>query len=355
MRGVFTCNFAFRTSFLLLALSSSAAASHLLLLALDGGRYAVRCTTGDAAFAPIQPLAFEPCLYFTPAHLALQRHTGEQLGFYLEDARQAATVGIFQVFVDADTRTAYSPKQAPFGSVQLAEGLTAAVVLAFLQQVRQELQGRGVRQVEVRSYPFAYDPAASTLLTQAFTQLGARVALAELNNHLELTELGFEARLHPSERRRLQKCRREGFQFEQETPLLLPLGYEFLQQCRAEKGQSLSLDVARLQELFRLFPQDHFLFSVRDRKGAWAALTVAIRVNSHVLYNFYPASPLAYNVFSPVVLLNEGLYAFARANGMHLLDLGTSTLPEGPNHSLLQFKRHLGGVLSLKLTFAWEL
>ena len=33
-----------------------------------------------------------------------------------------------------------------------------------------------------------------------------------------------------------------------------------------------------------------------------------------------------------------------------LLDLGTSTLPTGPNESLLRFKRHLGGVPSLKLT-----
>ncbi|OUJ74466.1 hypothetical protein [Hymenobacter crusticola] len=336
------------------ALSSSAAA-RLLPLALDGGRYAVRCITGDAPHAPTQPLAFEPFLYLTPAHVALQRHPGEQLRFYLEDARQTAIIASFQVFIEADTRTAYSPWQAPFGSVQLAEGITSAVVLAFLQQVGLVLQEHGVQQVQVRCYPFAYDPMASTLLTQAFTQLGAHVALAELNNHLELTDLGFEARLHPSERRRLQKCRRAGFQFEQEPPLLLPLAYAFLQQCRAEKGQTLSLSLERLQELFRLFPQDHFLFSVRDNKGDWAALTVAIRVNGQLLYNFYPASPLAYNVFSPVVLLNEGLYSFAHANGMRLLDLGTSTLPEGPNHSLLQFKRHLGGVLSLKLTFAWAL
>jgi len=315
----------------------------------------VRHTSGEAAFTPPLPLAFEPFLYLTPAHLALQQHTGAQLGFYLEDDRQRAVVASFHVFVEVETGVAYSPWQAPFGSVQLAEGLTPAIVLAFLERVQLTLHAQGVRQVVVRGYPFAYDPVGSTLLTQAFTQLGARITLAELNNHLELTDLGFEPRLHPSERRRLQKCRRAGFQFEQEPPLLLPLAYEFLQQCRAEKGQSLSLSLERLQELFRLFPQDHFLFSVRDGKGDWAALTVAIRVNGQLLYNFYPASPLAYNVFSPVVLLNEGLYAFALANGMRLLDLGTSTLPEGPNYSLLQFKRHLGGVPSLKLTFAWDL
>ena len=316
----------------------------------------MRYSIGEEALTAVLPLAFEPFLYLTPAHLALQPHTGGQLGFYLEDERHAATVAIFHVFVDeTDTSMAHSPWQAPFGAVQLASGLAPATVVAFLQRVQQELKEQGVKQLQVRSYPFAYDTGGSTLLTQALLQLGARVTLAELNNHLEPTELGFEARLHPSERRRLQKCRRAGFQFEQEPPLLLPAVYDFLRQCRAEKGQILSLSLERLQELFRLFPQDHFLFSVRDANGAWAALTVAIRVSGQILYNFYPASPLAYNVFSPVVLLNEGLYAFAHANNMRLLDLGTSTLPEGPNHSLLQFKRHLGGVLSLKLTFAWEL
>jgi hypothetical protein len=110
----------------------------------------------------------------------------------------------------------------------------------------------------------------------------------------------------------------------------------------------------QLTELFRLFPNNHFLFSVRDAAGEWAALTVAIQVNERVLYNFYPASPLSYNAFSPVVMLNEGLHAFGRASGLHLLDLGTSSLPTGLNQSLLQFKRHLGGILSLKLTFEWE-
>jgi hypothetical protein len=183
--------------------------------------------------------------------------------------------------------------------------------------------------------------------------MGYRVTLAELNNHLPLNQ-DFEARLHPSERRRLAKCQRHGFHFEQEPLFFLPKAYDFLRRCREEKGQHLSLSEERLTELFRLFPNNHFLFSVRDGAGEWAALTVAIQVNERVLYSFYPASPLSYNAFSPVVLLNQGLHAFGRASGLQLLDLGTSTLPTGLNQSLLQFKRHLGGILSLKLSFEWD-
>lgn len=329
--------------------------SVLLPLALEGGRYALRHCAGAGAFVPDLPLAFEPFLYCTPSHLALQRHTGVSLGFYLEDQRQAKIVATYQLMVEAETQMGYSPWQAPFGAVQMALGVSAVVMQAFLEGIHQLLKEYGVQRLRVRSYPFAYDPSGSALLTQVFLQLGYQITLAELNKHLPVTETGFEAALHVSERRRLYKCRSQGFHFQQEPIQLLPAAYEFLHQCRTEKGQHLSLSFERLQELFQQFPQNHFLFSVRDGAGQWAALTIAIQVNKQVLYNFYPASPLRYNGFSPVVMLNEGLYAFSLARGIKVLDLGTSTLPEGPNYSLLQFKRHLGGVPSLKLTFEHNL
>ncbi|QIL74455.1 hypothetical protein [Hymenobacter sp. HDW8] len=303
---------------------------------------------------PVLPLAFESFLYMQPAHLGLQRSAGQQLAFYLEDQARGQTVAQLHIVIDADTYgLAYSPYQAPFGGIQLASGVPNAALKAFMLAVHATLKDSGVRRLRIRAYPFAYDPAGSALMTQGLSQLGYQVTLAELNNHLPL-EQDFEARLHPSERRRLAKCRRHGFRFEQEPLFFLPKAYEFLRRCREEKGQHLSLSEERLTELFRAFPNNHFLFSVRDPMGEWAALTVAIQVNERVLYNFYPASPLAYNAFSPVVSLNEGLHAFGRASGLSLLDLGTSTLPTGLNQSLLQFKRHLGGVLSLKLTLEWS-
>jgi hypothetical protein len=138
---------------------------------------------------------------------------------------------------------------------------------------------------------------------------------------------------------------------EQEPPLILPWAYEFIARCRQERGQALSLSLERVQELFRVFPRQHLLFSVRKPGGEWAALTIAIQVSEKVLYNFYPASPLADNPLSPMVMLNESLHTYARASGLAVLDLGTSSLPTGPNVSLLQFKRHLGGISSPKLSW----
>ena len=301
--------------------------------------------------APRLPLAFEPLLYLRPEHQALQPAAGPVLSFYLEDPATSRTIAQLHVALDEAAGLARSPAQAPFGAVQLAAGLGPAALHRLFDAAEAELARRGIRRLALRGYPFAYAPAGAAALAETLRQRGYRVALAEQNYHLDPAR-SYEAHLHPSERRRLHKCRRHGLHFEQEPPFLLPAAYEFIRACRQERGQALSLPLVRVQELFRRFPREHFLFSVRQPDGGWAALTVAIRVSPQVLYNFYPASPLRCNALSPVVLLNEGLHAFARASDLAVLDLGTSTLDTGPNDSLLRFKRHLGGVAGLRLS--WE-
>ena len=301
---------------------------------------------------PRLPLAFEPLLYLRPAHQRLQPTGHPVLSFYLEDAPAGLTVGQLHVALAAAApELAHSPAQAPFGGVQLAPGLGEAAVHQLLAAAEAELARRGRAGLLLRGFPFAYNPAGAAVQAEALRRRGYRVALAEQTYPLDPAR-DYEAHLHPSERRRLHKCRRHGLHVEQEPAYLLPLAYAFIGQCRQERGQQLSLPLERVQVLFRAFPREHFLFSVRAPDGEWAALTVAIQVSEKVLYNFYPASPLRYNSLSPVVLLNEGLHAFARASGMTVLDLGTSTLDTGPNTSLLRFKRHLGGVAGLRLS--WE-
>ncbi|WP_303311313.1 hypothetical protein [Hymenobacter sp. BT730] len=292
-------------------LSNSAASDNSLVLPVAGGRYSVRWQTGVGAALAL-PLAFELFLFLRPAHLALQPASAERLLFWLEDHRIQQTVALFPVFASNAPQQSITPYQAPFGGIQIADSVSGEVLHSFLIAVLAELQSQRLPLVRLRLYPAAYAPAAVSKLAQALTSLGFQISQAEENHHLPLRE-EYEAGLHPSERRRLRKCQQAGMQFEQEPPLLLPLAYEFLAQCRQEKGQALSLPLERLQELFQQFPRDFFLFSVRDAKGNWAALTVAIRINEQVLYNFYPASPLAYNAYSPVVLLNAGLHAFGRA------------------------------------------
>ncbi len=314
--------------------------------------YAAAAPAGQPPAGPRRPLAFAPWLYLEPAHQALQAHGQPVHSFFLESEVENTSVAqLFVVLDGAGPGRASSPGQAPFGAVQLAPGVPDSALHLLLETAELVLRTYGQQRLYLRGYPFCYDLAGAAQLAEVLRQRHYAVVQAEENYYLDPGR-DYEAHLHPSERRRLRRCRQLGLVPEQEPPLILPWVYDFIAACRQERGQELSLPLARVQELFRAFPRQHLIFSVRKPGGEWAALTIAIQVSERVLYNFYPASPLADNHLSPVVLLNESLHAYARASGLAVVDLGTSTLPTGPNTSLLRFKRHLGGVSSLKLS--WE-
>jgi hypothetical protein len=302
--------------------------------------------------APRLPLAFEPFLFLTPAHQALQQHGCPVLACFLEDEALGHTVAQLYVVLDFEgTGLARSPGQASFGGAQLAPGLPASAVQVLLDAVEAALRQHQQTRLEIRGYASCYDPAGAATFAEALGERGYLVTLSEENYHLA-TDRAYEAHLHRSERRRLQRCRRAGLVVEQEPPFLVPAAHEFIAACRQERGQSLSLPLARVEELFRVFPRQHFLFSVRKPgTGKWAAMCIAIQVNKRVVYNLYHASPISENDLSPVVLLNEGLHAFASASGAVAVDLGTSMLANGPNEPLLRFKRNLGGVSDQRLTW----
>lgn len=307
---------------------------------------------GQPPAAPRQPLAFEPFLFLTPAHQALQAHGRATLAFFLEDEAAGRTVAQLYVVPDFDgPGRARSPGQASFGGVQLAAGLPAAALHPLLAAAETTLRQHQQTHLEVRGYPACYDPTGAATLAEALTQRGYRVVQQEQSCYLD-TRRDYQAHLAPAERRYLRKCQQAGFVVEQEPPILLPLAYEFIAECRRERGYALSLSLERVQALFRAFPQQHLLLSVRQPSSEWAAVLIAIRVSHAAFYDFYLASPLRLNKLSPAVQLLGGLHAYAQANEAAIVDLGTSTLPTGaPNELLLHFKRHLGGLASPRLTW----
>ena len=307
---------------------------------------------GQEPAAPRLPLAFEPFLFFTPAHQALQAHGCPTLAFFLEDEAAGRTVAQLYVVLDFESPgLARSPGQASFGGVQLAAGLPAAALHPLLAAAEKALQQHQQSRLEIRGYPACYDPAGATTLAEALSQRGYQVVLEEQNYYLD-TRRDYAAHLAPSERRYLRKCQQAGFVVEQEPPILLPLAYDFIAECRRERGYALSLPLERVQALVRAFPQQHLLLSVRQPSSEWAALLLGIRASSEVYYDFYLASPLRLNKLSPSIMLVGGLHAFAQANQATVVDLGTSTLPTGePNTPLLHFKHALGGLPSPRRTW----
>ena len=295
------------------------------------------------------PPFFQPGFFFNNAdHLCQQSQQPLCVITALNQATGKAEARC-AFFVEADR--AISPAGAPFGSVEFGQTLPDAVLSHLIDALINEAQSLGVSTLRLVNYPNCYAPEETRRLTEQLLQRGFRVATSDLNFYLPVTDAPFETRVHPSERRRLRKCQQAGFRFQQWRCPDLDAVLSFLVKTHQQQGYKLTLPPDRLRSLIWTFPNQFLIFAVWDN---WtiAALTVAIRVRADILYNFLPASNPTYHLYSPMVLLTEGMFSYSQQHKIKLLDLGVSL--DGnhqPKPSLMRFKRNLGAHESPKMVF----
>lgn len=153
------------------------------------------------------------------------------------------------------------------------------------------------------------------------------------------------------ERKRLKKCQKNGFIFLEEPSANASEIYDYIQSCRQEQNVKISVSRDKFEKYLDEFPQNYFMFSVRQN-GALAAATIAIKVHRRILYSFLQANLRRYNLYSPSVLLNVGMYNYCQRHQFKILDLGISTKPDGENQdSLIEFKEHMAAKKGYKYFF----
>jgi len=126
--------------------------------------------------------------------------------------------------------------------------------------------------------------------------------------------------------------------------------YEFIARCHNEKGYKISIGAKELEATVRRFPGRYPLFGCFDGERMVSAC-VSIIVTDGILYNFLLNHDKDYNDLSPPLLVLEAVHDYCRDNSIRILDLGTSAIAGKPNFPLLDFKLHLGGVATTKLSF----
>ena len=147
----------------------------------------------------------------------------------------------------------------------------------------------------------------------------------------------------------MRKAQKAGFvaQYWENPPL--ETVYEFIGAARRRKGFPLTLPKAHFLQMFQSFPDHYHVFAVHD-EAHLAALTVAVKIDAQVLYNFYPADAEEYLAYSPTVLLSAYIVDWAKEKGFSVLDLGIATEEGIPNIGLMRFKKNLGAIESVKYT-----
>ncbi len=295
------------------------------------------------------PAFCEPGFFFNEGvHLRQQANGAFHLITALNQRTQQAAARC-AFFIEPDG--AVSPGAAPFGSVEFAETLPDSVLEDLLQVLIDKARATGAPTLRLVNYPHCYAPHQANRLMAKLTEQNFRLVRTDLTSYLPVEDNAFVANLHPSERRRLRKCRRAGFRFSHNAQPNLETVVNFLHETRQRQNYPLTLSPERLTDLLTRFPGQFPVFSVMNG-ATTAALIIAVRVQPDILYAFLPASCPDYRTFSPMVMLIDGLYAYCQQQNIRLLDLGVSLdADRQPKPSLMRFKQNLGALSSPKMIF----
>ncbi len=289
-------------------------------------------------------LGFDPWLFHEKNHALLQAPDGWKI-FVIKKKNEIVAQVRFHV-ADCIARTSV---KSPFGTVQFAKELPPEVLFSFIQFYEAELKKIGVTTILLKNPPSLYAPFQNELLSVSLLNLDYQVIDAEVGAVLSVAD-SFEDKLDTWELRKLRQAEESGLHSAQFETTSLEEVYTFILKCREERDQKLSLTFTELKSVVDIYPDRFIVVGIFENESIVAA-SICIRINEHILYNFYSAHPRAYDHLSPAVLLIKSLYGFCQTNNIGLLDLGTSALDGKPNFGLLDFKLRLGATPTPKYTF----
>jgi hypothetical protein len=293
---------------------------------------------------------FDNFLYLTPCHILTQNFRGNNFFLLYRKASPHHAVAIFHCLSDSNDNWA-SPARAPFGSIQHHDSCTTEEIYFFLDCIIAFIVQKDGKKLSIQHYPECYLANNIDLAKQCFISGGFRESQQLLNHHIPVSDLPFAEIIRKQEKRRLQKCKKSGMTSQIEANMEPEEIYNFLLNCRNQKGYKLSLDERQLTELLLTFPEQVIVFSVRI-DNCIVALSVSIRVNQRILYNFLTDSLPQYNLYSPSVLTTECIFNYCKTEQIQILDLGTSLDHHGCEKAgLVRFKDNIGALRSCKVTY----
>ena len=285
---------------------------------------------------------YEPTLFHLPGHLGLQRDSG-WIGFYALDQKTKRIVA--SLFVNMEENKGTTAVRSPYGGIECASMVSAETLYEFIRFIDSSL-GRIATEVEIKMPPEAYAPVAHACLFSFLHAVGYKTIRADLSSCIKVTG-NFAGAIRKTESQVLHKARHAGLTASLMSGDKLAEAYSFIAYHHSLKKYPVSMAWSQLAQAATSFPGRYLTFGVHSDDTLVGA-AIAIRVSSHILNLFYIDHDGQYDKLSPPVLLIAALYDYCTMNHIPLLDLGTSSLPDGPNLSLLSFKMRMGGQPSIK-------
>jgi hypothetical protein len=290
---------------------------------------------------------FDPYLFNSPQNLTIQSSTGWHSFYALRSEKKVARA---RVHFHLHEGEALSSFKNPFGSFEFSDSLEPRELFEFMKWTEMKLVERGARRIEITGYPALYNSRCSAILSSFLVNLGYHIKRAELSACIEVSPTSLYQTMSSYEKKKSGEIRKTNLRFAKIPVAKFNQTFEFISSSREEKRQKISVPYAQLKTMSDMFPDKIWLFGLYE-KQALAAAAICIQINKAILYNVFSGNSKNYDPLSPMVRLTEGMYEYCQSEKVKVIDLGTSSLNERPNFSLLDFKLFLGANPTEKYTF----
>jgi hypothetical protein len=295
-------------------------------------------------------LDYEISLFNLPEHRTLQSN-GEWLSYHIIKKKKKIALG--GIHFHLSDSTAFSPYRSPFGSIDASSDLEPSVLFQFLQYIESDLRKNGIKKIIIKNPPTLYNPHLQTLLQVFLLNLNYRINTAEPGAILIADRSGKDLSSQ-WEKRKVKQAHEKDLKLRHEGVEQLNTLYNFIHNCRVQKGYPSSITFDEIQRTVNTSPARFLLTSIHKMDELVAA-SICVRCNSHVLYHFYSDHNTSDKSTNPTVFLIRSLYEYCFENRIALFDLGTSSIGGIPNFGLLNFKLRLDATPTTKFTFQKDL
>lgn len=189
----------------------------------------------------------------------------------------------------------------------------------------------------IKLAPSGHDQELFSLSVNVLLRNGFKIVEHELNYERHVVG-GFEESLSKSNR----KIYRNSLYIKKD--ITIENAYRLIQESRKRKGRDLSMSFEQVDKMHKAV--GFHVFSVGTPSGYYGA-ALCLLVRPDILYVYAWGDGVGK---SPTVKLAGIIYDYCKANGIRMMDIGTSTVNGVPDEGLIAFKRSLGFRESLKLT-----
>jgi hypothetical protein len=271
--------------------------------------------------------------------------------FYLHSKNSNFIVAKIHFVIE--NKTALNPARAPYGGFETCLN-EFSFLLIFWQEIETILKSLNVSKVEIRNWPDAFETENIEFRKDLHEHLGFHLSFNDFSFHQFISQKSGIELFQKSERKRFKKCVNAGFKFEKWQQPDLNLAYDLLFNFRQQKNIPLNISREGLIKCFELFPNRYHLFTVKD-KWEIIGLSVCIEVNSEIFYHFCLSTDPNYFLFSPSVMLYEGIYDYCKTHSYRIFDFGTASIEGKKQEGLYHFKEKLGGIMTPKPSYTKSL